>query len=443
MKLRLLVVLGCLTACTPGCGDDDDGGGDPIDGGARSDGAPVTDGGGGNVDAAIGSRPHPLYPALDLNALPNGGRSVMGPYEVPMLPATTRSVTVAATGAAAATELQTACATAGTAVRVPAAAGSLGTVNLGNVNDCDITLEPAVQITFLFIGNLPGPTLSPSHRIRVRGGQLGNLWVAERSSDVVLDGVIINNAIAPPATRAGTGIYLINGVGVDDIVNRFAMVNSIIRMLPTAPMNGDTDGCGVLAGRARNVLFANNNIATAGNRNSWGFRLGGGYNWIIIDNTVRVSFHKLVRVNDADVDFLYIKRGLWLRQLTMTSGGLTLNDSFANLGMNTVTDHVYIHDPVVYLLPPGPVSFGAGGAPGQVNRLWEARRIEWHALSDQVISATILDGRESGCPAGSRCDYGAPTHSYHYDPALTLPANPWRTLPGLATSDPDALPVAP
>jgi hypothetical protein len=171
------------------------------------------------------------------------------------------------------------------------------------------------------------------------------------------------------------------------------------------------DGCAYLAGGARNVFFANDNIVTAGNRNAWGFRIGGGDNFIIVDSTVRVSFHKLIRMNDGPVDYVYVKRGVWMRQDTLTVGGDMLNDSFAQLG-DLGTDQIFIHDPEVHLLAPWPVSFGAWNGPGQVGKAWEARRIAWHAVSASVISDAALGAAETNCAAGATCDYGLGTHSY-------------------------------
>jgi hypothetical protein len=261
------------------------------------------------------------------------------------------------------------------------------------------------------------------------------------SADIVFDGVTLNNAVLPPAQRSGTAIYLLNS-GADH-VERFAFVNSVLRMLPTAAdPAGNMDGCAYLAGGARNVFFANDNIVTAGNRNAWGFRIGGGDNFIIVDSTVRVSFHKLIRMNDGPVDYVYVKRGVWMRQDTLTVGGDMLNDSFAQLG-DLGTDQIFIHDPEVHLLAPWPVSFGAWNGPGQVGKAWEARRIAWHAVSASVISDAALGAAETNCAAGATCDYGLGTHSYAYDPGLGLPTDAWRSLPALAEDDPDALPAAP
>lgn len=396
---------------------------------------------GSDGDGGPSARPHPLYPALDLDTLPGEGGGAVGPYEPPTLPTTTRTVSITTTGNQARTDLLAACQIPRTAVSVAASAGRIGGLDFGNVTDCDVTLAPGVIADFVYVGHLPGPTVAPAHRLRVRGGQIGSIVVDPGSTDIVFDGVTVNNAVLPPAQRSGTAIYLINS-GTTGFVNRFAFVNSIIRMVATLPSGGDSDGCAYLAGGARNVFFANDNIVTAGNRNSWGFRIGGGSNFIIIDSTVRVSFHKLIRMNDGPVDYVFVKRGTWLREATLTGGGLALNDSFAQLG-DLGTDRVYIHDPAVYLLSTEPVAFGASSGPGQAGKSWEARRIAWHARSSSVISDARLSGLAAACTSGATCDYGIGTHTYDYDPGLGFPTNPWRSLPEIAEDNPDALSIAP
>lgn len=405
-------------------------------GGSSSTGSSGSGGNGGQSGS-----PHPLYPPLDLDTLPGPHGGSSGPYEPPILPATSQSVTITTTGGQARADILAACQTPGTAVIVPDAADHVGILDFGNVTDCDITLGAAVVADLVYIGHLPGPQVAPTHRIRIRGGQIGSVMVDPGSSDIVLDGVIINNGVVPPAQRSGTAIYLIGDT--QTFVNRFAVVSSIIRLVPTGPdPNGNTDGCAYLAGAARNVFFANDNVVTAGNRNAWGFRISGGENFIIVDSAVRVSFHKLIRMNDGPVDYVYVKGGTWMRQLTLTAMGMELNDSFAQLG-DLGTDHVYIHDPAVYLLSGQPVSFGASFGPGQVGKSWEARNIAWHALSSTVISDALLAAAAANCAAGAICDYGTGTHTYSYDPNLMFPASPWRALPAIAVDDPDAQPVVP
>lgn len=407
-------------------------------------GAGGTTGGTGGQGGGGGSsvNPHPLYPPLDLAELPGNGGAASGPYEPPILPSTSTTTTIMSTGGQAGTDLLTACQVGGAAVTVPASAGTIDVVNLGNVDDCDITVEPGVIIGFLVIGSLPGPTLAPSHRVRIRGGRIGSVLVASQSTDIVFDGVIIDNGAVPSAQRSGTGMYLpadmMTGVGAD----RVAVVSSILRMVPTNPdPMGNTDGTPYLGDRTRNVLFANNNIVTAGNRNSWGFRINGGENCLLVDNTVRVSFHKLVRMNSYPVDYVYLRGGIWMREATLTAGGMLLSDSFAQLGGST-TDNVYIHDPVVYLLPDVPVSFGAAAAPEQTG-LWEVRNIEWHAVGSGAVSDDHLTTLASVCTNPAQCDYGVGTHTYTYDPGLALPANPWRPLPTIPDPNPDNLPIMP
>ncbi len=419
-----------------GCDEDSDrpGGGGP-DGG--------DDGGDGGADGGPdGSRPHPLYPPLDLATLPGSGGAASGPYTPPALPTTSREVTVGTTGAQAGTDLMAACDTPGTAVDVPDAAGRIGVINIGNVEDCDITLGPAVVIDFLVVGSLPGPAHAPSHRVRIRGGQIGSVLVIGGSSDLVFDGVAINNGVVPSAGRSAGGIYMPPGEGPDEVVERFAVVRSFIRLV-AMPVGPDLDGAAYLGVRARDVFFADNNVVTAGNRNSWGFRIGGGDNALIVDNTVRVSFHKFVRMNDNPVDYVYIKGGIWMREETLTSGGALLADSWAQLTGST-TDQVYVHDPVAYLMPDLSASFGAAIDAAQDGRLWEARRIEWHARSANAMDDAHLQILVDACAGvGAICDYGIGTHTYEYDPALSFPADPWRDLPTFDDDDPDNLPVEP
>jgi hypothetical protein len=395
---------------------------DSVDGGPRD--APA-------VDAPPPTGAHPLYPSLDLATLPGAGGAASGPYEVPELPRTTRVVPISGTGDGARIELEAACAAGATHVVVPEAVGRLGTVNLGGLDDCDVELADGVVIDLLVIGSLRGPMLAPVHRVRIRGGQIGGVFVAETSTDVVLDGVTIDNGVVPSAARTGMGIQV-------RAIDRFAVVRSLIRMVAVDAGGGNLDGAAYLGVGARNVIFADDDVVTAGNRNSWGFRVGGGENYLFVDLSVRVSFHKLVRMNDAPVDYVLVRAGTWMRERTLTAAGMELNDSWAQLGGST-TDHVYIEDPDIYLMSSERVAFGMAFAPEQSGRRWEARRIHWHALAASAVDDAYVQTLVDNCPAGASCDYGVGTHTYTYDPALALPPSPWRSGRG----DPDARPIAP
>jgi hypothetical protein len=417
-------VLGSVVVVVAACG----GGGE-----THRDGALADAGDSETVDAAPGVRPHPLYPALDLDTLPGPGGAASGAYLPPALPTTTRNVTVTTTGTQARADLQAACQTEGTAVEVPSSAGRIGSLDLGNSTDCDISLGEGVIIDQLFLGHLPGPTTAPIQRVRIRGGQIGSVLVDPGSTDIVLDGVIINNAVLPPGARNSTGIYLVNNVA------RFAVVNSIIRLIAVPAAGGDTDGCAYLAGTSRDIFFANNNVVTDGNHNSWGFRISGGDNFLAVDNTVRVSFHKLVRMNDGPVDYVYVKGGTWMREATLTAGGAELNDTFQQLE-DLGTDDVYIHDVAIHLESTQPAGFGATSGPGQVGKLWQARRLHWHAANESVVSDATLTAYQSSCATGATCDYGIGTHQYSYAPPV-LPTTAWRSLPAIAIDDPDQQPI--
>jgi hypothetical protein len=418
-----------------GTGSGGDGAGPSGTGGDVGSGGSGGDTGSGGNTAA---NPHPLHPSLDLDTLPGKGGAQTGPYQPPALPTTTSRVQITTTGTQAGADLLAACQTPGTAVSVPDAAGRIGLLDFGNVEDCDVTLGGAVIADHVYVGHLPGPTVAPTHRLRIRGGQIGAIIVDPGSTDIVFEGVTVDNAVRPPGERSGVGIHLIGDPS--SFVDRFAFVGSVLRMV-AIPAGPDLDGCAYLAGSARNVFFANDNIVTAGNRNSWGFRISGGDNFIIVDSSVRVSFHKMIRMNDGPVDYVYVKGGTWMRESTLTSGGMNINDSFAQLG-DLGTDQVFIHDPELYLLSPEPVTFGASSGPGQAGRSWEARGITWHALDESVISAASLESAEGFCDPAATCDYGGDTHQYLYDASLAFPADPWRSLPGVAIDDPDQLPVA-
>lgn len=422
-----------------GCGDD---GARPID--ARV--TPIIDGAqpiDAPTDAPPGPNLHPLYPALDLDTLPGAGGATGAPYRPPALPVTTRSITISSTGAQAAADLLAACQVAGTAVTVPDAAGNLGTAFLGAVDDCDITLGRAVVVNILYLGHLNTPAVAPVHRVRVRGGQLGQVLVDPGSTDLVLDGVVINNAVVAPIARASTAIFLIGDrTGAGPVVERFAVVNSIIRLRPSEPIGGNTDGSAYLGQGARDVFFANDNVVTAGNRNSWGFLIGGGKNVLLVDLAVRVSIDKLVRLEDAAIDYVVVRGGTWMREATLTAGGAATSDAFVQRD-DRGTDHVYLHDAAVWLLPSIAVTFGASPGLGQAGKAWEARRLHWHARSSTAVSDAVLTGQQGLCVPAATCDYGVGTHTYEYADTLALPANPWRDLPAFADDDPDHQPVAP
>lgn len=388
--------------------------------------------------------PHPLYPALDLCALPGEGGGSCGGYESPTLPTTRRSVTIQSSGTQAADDLLEACSTPGTAVEVPNSAGHLPVISLGGVDDCDVLLGDAVTTDILIIGNLPGPTLAPSHRVRIRGGKLATVAVFEETTDLTFDGVVIDNGFRPTAERVNKGVVLYSGEAADSVVNRFAVVNSIIRAVEGPPTEGgSTHGFAYIGSRARNVLFANNNVVTAGNHDSWGFRVGGGCNALFVDNSVRVSFHKFIRFNDNDTDYAYVRGGIWMRESTLNPQGIDPADTFTELQGDHSTNHVYIHDPEIYMLATGLFSFGAAANRENAGSNWEVRNIQWHATSAELVNDEVLSQFEENCAAGAACDYGIGSHTYDYDPALALPENPWRQLPTLSPSDPDQLPITP
>jgi hypothetical protein len=146
---------------------------------------------------------------------------------------------------------------------------------------------------------------------------------------------------------------------------------------------------------------------------------------------VRVSFHKLVRMNDAPVDYVVVRGGTWMREATRTVDGLELNDAFAQVG--ATLDHVHVEDTDVYLLGSTPVAYGMLNVPEQANRSWETEGLRWHARTAEAVSDTLLAEYARLCPSGATCDYGVGTNTYEYDPGLEFPSSPWR--PGVPSPD--------
>jgi len=404
----------------------------PADAGERSD-AQVGSDAGDRVDGGEqAGRPHPLYPALDLDTLPGDGGGSSGPYQTPALPITSRTVTVDYGGFQAQADVTAACQVAGTAVVIPNAAGRIPGLDLGSIDDCDISLGADVFVDCLVLGDPQAP--GPVHRVRVRGGQLGSVVVAHHSTDVVFDGVVVNSALIDPVVRSSRGVYLLGDV------DRFAFVSSVIRMAPTMAIEASSDGNAFLAHNSRNVFFANNNIATAGNRDSSGFDIRGGQNYVIVDNSVRVSFDAFVRLAGQGEDYVYIKGGTFMREATLNAAGQELNHSFVQ---NTAygSEQVFVHDPIAYLLPAQRVSFGSAPVTSsEPAGSWQVRRITWHARSASVVSDRILQDQ---CFFSSPCDYGLGGHTYVYDEDVVFPASPWRELPSIADGDPDHQPTPP
>lgn len=430
MGLWVVGVLG-LVGCDGDVVMDD--AGPPVPGQDAGPPAPGTDAG----PPAPGARPHPQYPALDLDTLPGDGGGAEGAYQPPTEPMTTREVTISQVGTDARDAVLAECQAGGVRVTVPDAAGRIGVLNLGNVQDCDVRLGAEVVVDYLVVGSLPGPMHAPAHRVRVVGGQIGAMLIRGGSSDLIFDSIALNNGVQPSAQRNGAGIYM-PSTDEGEVVERVVFVNSFLRMLPVDQGNG-FGGCGFLGRSMRDVMFAGNNVVTAGNNNSWGFRLSGAHNFLLIDNHVRVSFHKLVRMNDAPVDYVVIRGGTWMREATLSSTGGDNNDAFAQLSGST-TDHVYIEDLEVFFLSERRAAFGMTYEAEQAGRSWEARRITWHARSEEVMSAARLDELETYCTEGAVCDYASETHTFVYDPGLQFPDSPWRDLPAFDDDDPDRLP---
>jgi hypothetical protein len=425
--MRSLVAISMLASLVA-CGGDGGGG----------------DGDGGVIDAPPGARPHPLYPALDLDTLPGSGGGAIGPYQPPTLPTTTRSVAITTVGPRPRATWRRPAPPPAPRSPSPTAPVASAPSIWATVDDCDLSLGAAVVIDLLYLGHLPGPTRAPSHRIRVRGGQLGAVVVDPQStrSGPRRRGHQQRRRAAGaarergdlPDRRPGARRRLRRAVRGDQLDHPHGRDRARRRRQPRRLR---------LPGRRRPRRV----LRQQQHRHRRQPQLMGLPPERRRQRALRRQHRAGVVPQDdpherRPVDYVYVKGGTWMREATLTAGGLAINDSWAQLG-DLGTDHVYLHDPTVWLASSEPVVFGASPGPGQAGKRWEARRIAWHARSAAVVSDAHLQGLADTCAASATCDYGFGTHRYTYDPALTLPTTAWRDLPTIALDDPDQQPIAP
>jgi hypothetical protein len=369
--------------------------------------------------------PHPLYPELDLAALPLYGTPGFS-YEPPALPRTTRSVTVATRAA-----LEAECALDSGAVRIDVAADLLaeGTVTLRG-SDCEIALGSDVRIADLYLDATP-------QRIRVTGGQIGSVSnMGVTVSDLVFDGVTFNTGLVADPGRANMIFTLRN-------VSRLAVINSIGRAAPTVNTfnAGNIDGGVFYAQDTHDVLLANNNFACAdtATANGWFARIETGSNWLVVDNMVKVYFHKMIRLSDfhngagPQFDYLVVRGGTW-----MHTHYETMYDQMEHGGES---DNVYIEGVSFHVdeETAHQVTFGAQ-LKEQLTHRWHATDLHWHARSPSVVSDAVLAQREARARAGEDLQYrlGSPTYEYRPD-GVIFPA--FRQIGAFADSDPEHLPA--
>jgi hypothetical protein len=392
------------------------------------------------LNATEGASPHPFYPALDLATLPLFETEHFT-YEPPALPTVSGEPIVVHD----LHELRTACGT-GNPFDPPAESTNReilvesdlfgqGAAIL-NGSHCDISFAPDVRVDALYVHG--------SH-LRFRGGTFGHFHASEREDipvhDIILDGVVINTGIIPNEERAHCAM------GFTD-VNRFVIVNSLIRAASRTFEDGSIDGCGFLVSRSHDVMFAHTNIATGeqATRNGWFARIEAGSNWLFIDLNVKVFQHKMMRIsNDGQeavdgptFDYLVIRGGSWMHANTA--------ETVLNYGGGEI-DHIYVEDVSFYLnrtTGDWPVvTFGdySNGPDGTYTHRWWATNLHWYARDETVVSDDLLASREAGADPGEDLQYrlGSPTYTYQEDGPIQFAD--WQPIAGFEDPDPENLPL--
>jgi hypothetical protein len=248
--------------------------------------------------------------------------------------------------------------------------------------------------------------------------------------------VTFNTGLLAAANRPGMIFTLRN-------LSRLAIVNSIGRAAPTANAanGGNIDGGVFYAQDTHDVLLANNNFACAeaATANGWFARIETGSNWLVVDNMVKVYFHKMIRLSDfhngagPQFDYLVARGGSW-----MHTHYETMYDQMEHGGES---DNVFIEDVSFYVDEPTghQVTFGAQFSQ-QLTRRWHATDLHWHARSEQVVGDAVLAQNEARAREGEDLQYrlGSPTYRYQPDGVLFPVFQP---IGSFADSDPEHLPA--
>jgi hypothetical protein len=270
---------------------------------------PVAGCGGGSSEASAEPIPvassYPLYPSLDLAAIPwhtaAGPWGAQVPLQAPALPVTTRQVSVSTPQA-----FNQAAAVAGTQITVTAGWAGNSMVSI-NASDVDVILPAGVAIGAVEIGAWPRTT--PIAKVRIRGstpgthsgGRMGQFRAAPGAAgiytDVVIDGIDLNGDSSLGGGETNQAFR------VD--VTRMAVLNS--RVIAA----GYT-----WLGSARHVVIANSNFyhggatrAATGFAEGWGIRNTGGP-FTVVDSRIQGTRYHNIRTQSVggSGELLYIGR---------------------------------------------------------------------------------------------------------------------------------------
>lgn len=306
------------------------------------------------VESATGCEPaipasaYPWYPRFDLSSVPwhtaAGGWGPRFPLQAPAAPSTTRSVSVSSVD-----QFDAAAAVPGTRITINAGwAGN--TVATVNASDIDIVIPSGVSIGAIQFGVYPRTT--PISRVRIRGttpgtrsgGRMGQYRDHELVSDVIIDGIDMNNDSGFPGgeTNAVFRAY----------ANRLAVVN--VR----------AHAAGALwLGSARHVVIANSNMfhgaatrASVGYIEGWGLRNTGGPISIVDSRIQGTRYHNLRPQSVGNPgELFFATRSVFVAQAEGRTGWLWNNlgnGPWNGQGVMLVDNDIYAYQASTCILGP-------------------------------------------------------------------------------------------
>ena len=362
-----------------------------------------TEGGGpgNNSSGGSGSNLHPLYPSLDLAALPNGGGGELGPFQVSELPRISRSVTLSSRF-----DIERECARSGGGLEINVPAGTvLDQLTLSGQTDCRFVfgdgsvVRGALRMDNNNFTQNPGiPSRIEVINLRVEGMILiGGRQEGNGATDIVLRRIV--------------------GASFDmNQINRLTILDSTFITGGGGPIiNGD------------NVAVLNTNIFTSdpNHHNSWAFRTTVGNNIIIKDSTFASGRHKVIRM--AQTNYFFVENVVMMREQ------FGLNDFFATVGAASLPfidqnytyfrncEMITIHDGGAALIGPHP-------ALDTIERFWQMENIHFIAKTEDTISSDMISHVQNLCQPEENCDLRPQSHRFTYtrNERMTLPNDRWR-----------------
>ena len=355
------------------------------------------------MDSTANGNRYSLYDKIDLTNLP------IDPPQDPELPSTTRQVSVTTLE-----QLENEFAQGSVEITLGVTLEGQGTAILIG-EDVDLIIPEDIRVDHIMLSNFS--TEEGSRRIRIRGpgevGAIQNVFDAKNVSDIILEGLVLNNTFVPLDRRPSPNVHFVGS-------SRIAVISCVIYNHGLINSNsGEMVGPNFLMSSVSDVVLANNNMGASQSTegDNWCFRASNSERLILIDN------------------FFY--GGPW--RSTIREGGETNNmivmsseeaigtdreTVIINLGLpfihmeqfNPNTDQIYHQDTRIWFDNVNNTNLnivGLNGHPGSA-AFWNVASCEFHARNSTMVSDEVLTNIEGFAQGGEDWNYNIGTHSYNY-----------------------------